>query len=153
LEVLDDRDLEGGVVVDVLDEGRDRVHPGEPRGPPAPLTGDDLEAARAMGSDEDRLEDAALADRRGELVDRLLDERHPWLLGIRLDAVEGDLADAARLLGRIRREEADDGGGEVPLLRQPSRGDGPEIRSSQGRPPPLPAHGTFARLRSFQHRR
>ena len=72
LEVLDDRDLERGVVVDLLDEGRDRLEAGGLRRAPAALAGDELELAVVERPDEDGLEDAVLADGRGKLVERRL---------------------------------------------------------------------------------
>src|SRR3954453_10314892 len=47
LKVLDDRDLERGVVVDLLDERRDRFKPGLPGRSPASLAGDELIAVLA----------------------------------------------------------------------------------------------------------
>jgi hypothetical protein len=74
LEVLDDRDLARRVVVDVLDERRDRFEPGHLGGTPASLAGDELEAPVAEGADEDRLEDTVLPDRRRQLLEGLLVE-------------------------------------------------------------------------------
>ena len=65
LEVLDDRDLERGVVVELFDESRDRDESGLLRGPPAALAGDELVAAAAERPDQDRLEDAVLTHRGG----------------------------------------------------------------------------------------
>ena len=70
LEVLDDGDLERGVVVDVLDQRRDRLKAGLLRGAPPALAGDQLVAVLAGRPDEDRLEDAVLPDRGGQLVER-----------------------------------------------------------------------------------
>ena len=50
-------------------------------------------AVAAERPDEDRLEDAVLADRRGELVERVGVEDRPRLLRVRLDVVDGDDAD------------------------------------------------------------
>jgi len=68
LEVLDDRDLERRVVVDLLDEGRDRRVARDLRRPPAALTGDEVELVGAERPDEDGLEDAMLADRGRQLL-------------------------------------------------------------------------------------
>jgi hypothetical protein len=65
LEVLDDRDLEGCLVVEILDERRHGLEAGLPGRAPAPLAGDELVSIRAERPDEDRLEDAVLANRRG----------------------------------------------------------------------------------------
>ena len=122
------------------------VETGEPRRAPAALAGDQLVPVRSERADEDRLEDAVLADRRGQLVERRLVEGEPRLLGVRLDAVDGD--------DRGRRptgpapsddEQADDGGRELAFLGQSPRGRGAEIRSSQGRSPPEPARGRSGR--------
>ncbi len=45
LEVLDDRDLQGGLIIDVLDESGYRVKPGCVCRPPPSLAGDELVAA------------------------------------------------------------------------------------------------------------
>ena len=64
------------------------------------------------------------------------------LLGVRLDPVDGDVADAAaRATVAVVRQQADDGGGELALLREAPRGGGAEISPSQGRPPPARARG------------
>ena len=68
--------------------------PGQARRAPAAFAGDDLVRVRAERPDEDRLEDAVLADRRGQLVERLLLEDHARLLGVRLDPVDRDDAHA-----------------------------------------------------------
>ena len=102
LEVLDDRDLEGRVVVDLLDERRDRLEPGQPRRAPAALAGDDLVGIRPERADEDRLEDAVFADRRGQLLERLGLEDHPRLFRIRLDLVDCDDADTDRSRRAVR---------------------------------------------------
>src|SRR5207253_121552 len=93
LKVLDDRDLERSLVVDVLDERRDRFESGLPGGTPATLSGDQLERAGSQRTDQDRLKDAVLPNARRELGDRLLDECHPRLLGVRLDAIQRNVAD------------------------------------------------------------
>ena len=96
LEVLDDRDLQGRVVVDVLDQGRDRRQSGLPGGPPATLAGNDLVRVRAERPDQDRLKHAVFPDRRRQLIERRLLEDEPWLLGVRLDPLDMDDADADR---------------------------------------------------------
>ena len=63
---------------------------------PAALAGDELVAVLAERPDEDRLEDAVLADRRRQLVERLLVEDHPRLVRVRLDPIDGDDPDAGR---------------------------------------------------------
>ena len=53
------------------EDDRDVVQPGALRRAPAPLAGDDLEGVggAAHGAHDDRLDDAALADRGRELVE------------------------------------------------------------------------------------
>src|SRR5262249_27358185 len=55
------------------------------RGAPAALAGNQLIMARAQRPDDDRLDHAALRDRGGELVERLLGEVPARLVGVRLD--------------------------------------------------------------------
>jgi hypothetical protein len=142
LEVLDDGDLECGLVVDLLDECGDRLEPGGPRRSPSPLPRDELVARGPDGADEDGLEHAMLADRGRELLQRILIELHARLLRVRLDPVERDDADplgSTRILGR---QQADDGRGELSVLRQSASGDGAEVSPSQDRSPPVPGRGT-----------
>ena len=54
LEVLDDRDLQRRVVVDLLDERLDRCQAGLFRGAPAALAGDELVAVLTERPDQDR---------------------------------------------------------------------------------------------------
>ena len=81
---------------------------------------------RSERPDEDRLEDAVLADRGGQLVERRLVEDQPRLLGVRLDVVDRDDADADRPRRAVRRQQADDGGRELACPRtaaaRPRRG-------------------------------
>ena len=96
LKVLDDRDLERGVVVDVLDQRRDGPESGLPGGAPAALAGDDLVGVRTERADQDRLEDAVLSDRGRQLVEGVLLEDEARLLGVGLDPLDMDDADAGR---------------------------------------------------------
>ena len=57
---------------------------------PASLAGDQLVAVVGQRPDEDGLQDAVLADGRGELVERLLVECQPRLLRVGLDAIDRD---------------------------------------------------------------
>ena len=97
LEVLDDRDLERRVVVDLLDRapgslrGRRAFDARQRRSPAISWYG-----SVAERSDEDRLEDAVLADRCGQLVERRLLERQARLLRVRLDVVDRDDAGPRR---------------------------------------------------------
>ena len=74
LEVLDDRDLHRGLVIDVLDHRWDGGEAGGLRRSPAALAGDELEPEGSDRSDENRLQDAVLLDGGGELGQRGLVE-------------------------------------------------------------------------------
>jgi len=102
LEVLDDRDLESGVVVDLLDEGRDRRDAGLARRSPAALAGDQLVAVVTERPDEDRLEDAVLGDRGGELTQRVLVEHRPRLARVRFDPIDRKHLHASGAAGVLR---------------------------------------------------
>ena len=109
LEVLDDRDLQGRVVVDLLDEGGDRREARGFRRAPAALAGDELELAVVERPDEDRLEDAVLADRRRQLVEAGLLHRETRLFRVRRDSIHADVANAAAAPAlAVIREQADD---------------------------------------------
>src|SRR5438105_6199587 len=107
LDILDQGQLGGGRLVDLADDRRDRVQPGALRRAPAALAGDDLIAlAVAVRPQQDRLEHAALGNRIGEFVDRILAELDSRLIGVGANAPDLDLAYAAaalRLLVRRRR--------------------------------------------------
>ena len=77
LDVLDDREFERLAIADVDDDDRDVVQPGALRRAPAPLAGDDLVGVgdARNGPHDHRLDDAALADRSGELVELVFAER------------------------------------------------------------------------------
>src|SRR5690606_27486517 len=66
LHVLDDRELEDLLVGEVARDDGNGVEPGLLRGPPAPLAGDDLVAAR-HGTHDDRLHETLVADGVGKL--------------------------------------------------------------------------------------
>ena len=93
------------------------------------------------GPDEDRLQDAVLADRRGELVERRPRRRRAAAARGSADPVDVDDPDAAARPALVVRQQADDGGGELALLGETTSGGGPEISSGQGRPPLARARG------------
>ena len=64
-------------------------------------SGDELEAVLVDRADEDRLEHAMLAYRCRELLQRGLVEREPRLLGVGLDAVDGDHLDTRRAVSGL----------------------------------------------------
>ena len=70
------------------------VEAGQPRRTPATLAGDQLVAVGTDRANEDRLEDAVLADGRGQFVEGVFVELEAWLLGIGLDVIERDDANA-----------------------------------------------------------
>src|SRR5665213_2932985 len=91
--VLDERQLErAGSVERVIDQRRDRREPGDLRGAPAPLAGDDLEPDRHAWTNDDRLQHSTLADRTGEEVERGLVEMLARLRRVRVDVLDRDLA-------------------------------------------------------------
>ena len=148
LEVLDDRDLHRGLVVDVLDQCRDGHVARELRCPPAALARDQLEAVLANGSDEDRLEDAVLADAGRQLLERRLVEGEAWLLRVGFDAVNGNDLDAGRAMRRLRGEEADDRGRKLTFLGESTSGGCAEVRPGQVRSPPWRARDRSERPRT-----
>jgi hypothetical protein len=70
LDIFDDRQLQNRAVVKLTDDDGDLVQPGALGGSPAALAGDNLVVAEMarVGPDHDRLDNAALANRGGELV-------------------------------------------------------------------------------------
>src|SRR5882724_5334736 len=102
LDVLDDGDEERLAVRELADDRGDRIQAGLARGQESTLAGDDLERA-ARRSEQDRLEDPALPDRAGQLLDGLGIELGPRLGRIPDDLVECDVLDLA--LARLNRPE------------------------------------------------
>src|SRR3978361_1213562 len=66
LDILNEGDFESFLVAEFTHDRRDFVEARPLRRAPAPLAGDDLEAM-AVRADDDRLDDAARLDGRGEL--------------------------------------------------------------------------------------
>jgi hypothetical protein len=153
LEVLDDRDLERGVVVDLFDQRLDRREARLLRGAPAAFAGDQLVAVLAERSDEDRLQNAVLADRIRELMEGSLVEDRPRLVRVRLDPIERDRLDANAPTRVLGGQQGDDRRGELAIFGQASCGDGAEIRPGQGRSPPGRARDTCERLPTRRHTR
>ena len=67
LQVLDDGDLERGLLVEVLDDDGHLSQAGHLRRPPAALTGDDLVPPVGERANQHRLQHAVLADGRGQV--------------------------------------------------------------------------------------
>ncbi len=151
LQVLDDRDLQRDVVVELLDERRDGRQPGHPRRPPATLAGHQLELVRPARPDEDGLEDAVFTDRGGQLLEGGHLELEARILGVGLDPVDRDVSNTARLAA-LGREEADDRRRELALLRETLRRIRAEVRPGQVRRPPSRAPGTIGLPRSCPRR-
>ena len=99
MEVLDDRDLERLALVDVEDDRRYLVQPGQRRRARAPLARHQLEAA-ADAPYQDRLQDAPLADAGRELTETGLRDVLPRLSAVVADRPHGDGRDA--LVRRLR---------------------------------------------------
>ena len=94
LNVLDQRDLGRGRIVDLSNDRRNRVQPSTLGGTPSPLPRDDLESV-TMRAEENRLQNAALGNRIGEFVDRLFFELHTRLIWVGPNAAYLDLSHAA----------------------------------------------------------
>ena len=94
-------------LVDLANDRGNRVEPRSLCRTPATLAGNDLEAV-AVRPKQDRLENTALGDRIGELIDRLFLELHPRLLRIRTDPANLNFAHPActgRRLVTLRRRD------------------------------------------------
>ena len=135
--------FERRLIVDAFDDGRHLLEARDPGGPPAPLAGHELEVTVGPRPHEDGLQDAVLADRRGEVLEGLLVEALPGLVRVRADPSDGQLADLGHGAGLVGSEQVDErrrvGG---PLGREPLGGLAPEVGSSQERSPPAPGRGT-----------
>src|SRR3954454_4014370 len=102
LDILDQRDLGRGRFVNLADDCGDRVQPRALRRAPTALAGDD-HIIPTLGPEQDRLEDAALADRVGELVERFLVELDARLVRVGPDPRDLNLAHTAARGGRFAR--------------------------------------------------
>src|SRR5712692_5471084 len=102
LHVLDDRELQRLVIVHVERNDRNLMQTGALRRAPAPLAGDDLEGVgvAARRANHDRLHDAALADRGGELVELGIRKIATWITRVGLEKFDRNAALSARALGR-----------------------------------------------------
>jgi hypothetical protein len=97
LDILDQRDLGRGRLVEFANKRGDRVQPRPLCRPPSAFAGDDLITfAIPMWPQQDRLEYTALGDRIRELVDRLLTELDTRLIGVRTNSPDFNLTDSLR---------------------------------------------------------
>ncbi|CAH1662878.1 hypothetical protein BOSEA31B_12454 [Hyphomicrobiales bacterium] len=102
LHVLDDGDLQRLAIIGFDENDRDIVQLGALRRPPAPLAGDDLigiDHARNR-ADDDRLQNAAFANRIRQLVEILLDEAASRIAGARAQELDRNPALTTRTLDR-----------------------------------------------------
>ena len=104
LNILDNRDFERSVVVQLPDQGRYDGQARLLRRPPAPLTGDDFIRVRiaGRGPHQDRLQHALVADRGFELRDLGLGEVSARLVRIGMDELQRDLAHPIGRRDRVR---------------------------------------------------
>ena len=103
LDVLDERDLELIAVGELADERGDPLEAGEARRADAALAGDQLVAVEGL-RDEDRLEDAVLADARGELLEARVVHVATRLVRVGRDPRERDVDDGRGARGPLRDE-------------------------------------------------
>ncbi len=99
LEVLDERDLESGPVVQLSNDRGDALQPSGDGRPKSSLPRDEFVAVDRFG-DEDRLEHAVLADACGQRGEFRGIEVPARLVRIGPNTVNADLRRARRALGR-----------------------------------------------------
>ena len=103
-------------------------------GPPAPLAGHELEVPIRPRPYEDGLQDAVLPDGSGQVLQGLLIEALPGLVGIGADAPDGQMAHLGHGSVLVRAEQVDEGGRVLgPLSRQSLCGLRSEVWPSQVR--------------------
>ena len=96
VELLPVQVLHEGIAQQIIIRGRahdrrDLRQPGALRSPPAPLTHDQLEAARPDLTDHDRLQQPHFLDRGHQFIESVLIEHLPGLARIRDDRPDGEL--------------------------------------------------------------
>jgi hypothetical protein len=99
LDVFDQGELEGLAVGGFGDHDRNLADAGKTGGLPAALADDEAEAAAFGDSDDEGLNNAVLADGGGEGFEAVAVEVLARLLGVGVDGVDIDLADAGGLGG------------------------------------------------------
>jgi hypothetical protein len=100
LNILDQRNLSRGRIVDFAHERWNGVKAGTLRRAPAPLACDNLEPV-SMRPQQDRLQDSPLANRVCKLIDSLFAKLCARLLGIGPDTADLDLTDASARSWRL----------------------------------------------------
>ena len=103
LQILDERQLRRLAVVRLDDDGGNLGQAREPRGAPAALARDDLIIAGAEPPHGQRLQDAVLADRVRQLVERRVVEALARLVGVALDLRDGEALQIFARIGAQRR--------------------------------------------------
>jgi hypothetical protein len=103
VDVLDQGLAERFRVVALPDHGGHGRQTGELGRPQAPLPRDQLEAVPGLAHD-DRLQDAHLADRHRECLERVVLERGPWLPRVRGDRLDRDLEQTEPLFDGARQQ-------------------------------------------------
>ena len=118
LDIFDDGDFERLAVAGLEHDDRDFVLPGPLGGPPAPLAGDDLVGVgdAGDGANQHRLDDAALPDRRGQLLEFGVVEALARIARVRAQELDRRLAGAARERDSLRfvRRGAEQSGEPAP---------------------------------------
>jgi hypothetical protein len=89
LDIFDQRDLEGAIPFELLDDARYLADAGDSCGPPTPFSYDDLKAL-SVGSYDDRLDQAVDAKRLRKFIEGLIPKDLPRLVRVRVDPVERD---------------------------------------------------------------
>ena len=119
LHVFDDRDFERFAVSGLDDDDRDLVQRGPLRGAPAPLAGDDLIGVgdAGNGADHHRLDQPALLDRGGELVELGVVEAFARVARIGAQELDRRLPRAGRERGRGLVRAAEQGRQSPPEAR------------------------------------
>src|SRR4051794_14695466 len=93
LDILDQRELGRGRLVDLAHDRRNRMEPGTLGRPPATLASDDL-IVLTIGAKQNRLKHAPFGDRIGELIQGLFVEPNARLVRIGLDPRNLDVPNA-----------------------------------------------------------
>ena len=104
LDVLDERGLQRLLVVEVDDADRDALQPDLGRGPESTFAGDELILA-VDAADDERLQDAVLADAGGQRRELIVVEMLARLIRVLDDLPDRDLARVDRRRRRVGASE------------------------------------------------